>query len=87
MESRIAVLEARVGDIVAAGVIGSVAVLQSDVSRLRRDFADFRRDQEARAEAETDDRRAVKVALIGLTGVIGAALIAAIASLLVVVIK
>jgi hypothetical protein len=65
--------------------LGEVAVelraVNKDVLECRDEIATVRRSLEDRDQQATDERRAVRIALIALTGVIFAALIAAVATI------
>lgn len=82
MESRVAVLETRVQDLVTtAGILGQlpgqVLVMQAAVSALETEVRGLKAALDQRSDRDSQDRRAVKVALIGLAGMIVVAMIGA----------
>jgi len=73
---------ARIGELVGSGradisLVTSVALLQSSVKDLRDDIKNLKRDFDEREKFHADERRSLRVALIGLTATIIASLIAA----------
>lgn len=86
MESRVAVLETRVGDLVTTAAMlgtlpGQVLVMQEAMTAMKAELSEMKRSLDQRSDRDSQDRRAVKVALIGLSGVIIAAVLAAYVSL------
>lgn len=60
---------------------GAVAALQGETKQLRAQVRELRDLLDDRDQRASDERRAVRVAMISLTGVIAAALIAALATI------
>jgi chromosome segregation ATPase len=69
-------------NVAVARLESSVASLHADNANLKRDMDELARALDDRDQRASDERRAVRVAMISLTAVIAAALIAGIATII-----